>query len=866
MRKLKFNLGEGGFKGFLIRHVEKIVMFTSVIVVAIFFTIGYFVEGLPADKTPVALRDRIKEVNNHISKDTWERIAILRTPDLRHPERVDEGRAPNDERSYRFSNLDPPPVRQKTLRTDPKLHPPRKLEVVYQSVPLAYVRGKNEVDVISSAPPAEKAKDPKKKKSVKPKPKKSTDKSDSGGDLLGGPQPGGAAGDDDDGASGGQSDLGSSETRTLSPHQAQQYEGFVPTGEAIARSKFLVAVKAVVPYKLQCEEFATSFQNSNDYNPKRDVPNYYWFYVERAEVPADPAAPLVWKSLKPSEIKALANPESKSKIKWAGTPAEIADPDYVNEVLTLPIPPILSGSLKAWALHSEVPEKKETPKEETEEDSDSAAMDEGPDGPPPPPGSDKNDSGSSKSPRGRGPGGGGGGPGMPSGYPGKGGSGSSGGGGLQPGYPGGGKGGPGGGGPGAGGPGAGGPQPGFPGGGKGGPGVGGPGVGGPGAGGPGAGGAGGPGAGGPGAGGPGAGGPGGLGGGGLGGGGMGFEEEAAADVALPKYKLVRFFDLRAEPGKSYRYRLKVLLLDPNHCADPKEDPSETTLDHAVLKRVKDLDMREGDKRKTFWVESEWSEPSEVVTVPPSPQQMLASTVSPPKETFLPGTTKAIAPRFAETEPKASVVSSIWDDERAVRVATVLTDLLRGSVLNATKSVDVLHPVTRQFHTLKDYEFKTDSILLDMRGGDPLPGAKLDKTEPFRTPGEFLLIDKYGNLIVGDEFEDTEEARRELFQEDTPPEAEGSSSSVGTGLQPRGTDLLGGKSGDKKSGDKKAGKDKGGAPGGNTLNPGMPSPGGPGGGKGKNKGKGSDSLMPAPGGGGGAGAGNPYGGRGPKAPK
>lgn len=741
MRKLKFDLGEGGIKGFMIRHVEKFVMFAAVILVAIFFSIGYFVDGLPADKTPVALKDRITQVRSHIAKDTWPIIAASRTPDLRHPERVDEGRTPNEDNSYRLVPLEAPLVRQKTLRTDPKIRPPLKLEVVGQNVSLAYARGR-EIDTIASEPRAVVAKDPKKKKTSRPSKSKDGSKEKTGsGDLLsglGGTQPGGPSGDDDEGGSTHSSgDLNLGEERVLTPTQAARLDGFVPTGDAVAKSKFLVAVKAVVPYKMQWEEFANSFQNSNDYNPSRDVPKYYWFYVERAEVPADPKAPLAWTSLKPSEIKALANPDSKSKVRWQGTVPEIAATDFVDDVLTLPIPPVLSGNLKMWALHSDVPEKKVEVVAESDEGSETS-YEEGPDGPPPPPDSSKGGSGSGAGSKGAGPGGmiPGGGAGGPGGVGGK--QGSSG---MSR-------------------PGGGGAQPGFPGGG----GVAGAG-------------------------------PGGMGLGGMGLGGMG--DEGTPDVAIPKYKLIRFFDLRALPGKSYRYRLKVLLLDPNHPYDPKEDPPETTLDHTVLKRVKELNSKDGDKRKVFWVESEWSEPSDVVSVPPSPQLMLASTVTPARETILQvsGMKKELAPKFAEKEPQANIVASIWDDERAVRVATEIADLFRGSMLNVTKSVDVLHPITRQFHTLKDYKFETGSVLLDMRGGEPLPGPKNDKVESFHSPGEFLLIDKNGNLIAGDEFEDTEESRRELFVEDTPPNAEQLNEFYSDLKLPGGA----GKVGDKKSG-------------------------------------------------------------------
>src|SRR5262245_60747192 len=130
MRKLKFNLGEGGAKGFFIRHVEKIVLAVSVLLVALFFCMGYTVQKLPADKTPSALLAKIQEVKTHIDKPTWETLALVRTPEMRHPQRVDDGRLPNPDGWYRLGSFQSPLGRQKTPRTDPKSFAPIKIELL----------------------------------------------------------------------------------------------------------------------------------------------------------------------------------------------------------------------------------------------------------------------------------------------------------------------------------------------------------------------------------------------------------------------------------------------------------------------------------------------------------------------------------------------------------------------------------------------------------------------------------------------------------------------------------------------------------------------------------------------------------------
>jgi hypothetical protein len=70
--------------------------------------------------------------------------------------------------------------------------------------------------------------------------------------------------------------------------------------------------------------------------------------------------------------------------------------------------------------------------------------------------------------------------------------------------------------------------------------------------------------------------------------------------------------------------MQVRLLDPNSTPPDENgqtsgDPSLPTLDPAVIARVKAQDAKDGGTRKTFWVDSEWSDPSEPVRVPPTPQ-------------------------------------------------------------------------------------------------------------------------------------------------------------------------------------------------------------------------------------------------------
>ena len=63
----------------------------------------------------------------------------------------------------------------------------------------------------------------------------------------------------------------------------------------------------------------------------------------------------------------------------------------------------------------------------------------------------------------------------------------------------------------------------------------------------------------------------------------------------------------------------------------------------------------------------------------------------------------------------------------------------------------------QFKTIEDFAFRSDATLLDIRGGRSLSSKNKDLTEP----GELLLLDPAGRLVVRSEMDDMEEYRETL---------------------------------------------------------------------------------------------------------
>ena len=258
-------------------------------------------------------------------------------------------------------------------------------------------------------------------------------------------------------------------------------------------------------------------------------------------------------------------------------------------------------------------------------------------------------------------------------------------------------------------------------------------------------------------------------GGGMVGGGMIGGRTGGLDSTTPYY-LVRFFDYNVEPGKRYRYRIKVALTNPN-LPYPAQDLNE--------------DLRKQMKDKTQWGEfiySDWSELTEVIPVPRD-DRLLASSVTPA--------------RGIDREPKGEVMAIHWTEQTGNEISDefeisrgMLANFYEQDIPNAVNPLggpaagpgargpmlgpggDMFGPggADRQPRRgrqrqpagrrrqpqpaappTEKIDYVTEMLVLDMRGGDKLPGRN-DLT----SPGEFLLLDPDGNLEVRDASDDREE--------------------------------------------------------------------------------------------------------------
>jgi hypothetical protein len=245
---------------------------------------------------------------------------------------------------------------------------------------------------------------------------------------------------------------------------------------------------------------------------------------------------------------------------------------------------------------------------------------------------------------------------------------------------------------------------------------------------------------------------------------------AGTQMAAPAadYKLFRFYDFMVEPEKNYKYRVKLYLRDPNHPQAPMVGPPAAYLEDTVVTRVKDLDAEDAKKTQesgqlfqTFWRETDWSEWSASATIP-AQEHALAGPVDPGRTTIV----QQIELTDPGEEPESSVLAMVFDPVKAADVPG-LVSAVRGTVLNFTGPANVLHPINFQVFPLKEYPFQTDIVVLDMRGGHDLPTT--DKANiDHKAPGEVLLLDSEGKLVVRNELDDLLDYTNNIFKEPEKP--------------------------------------------------------------------------------------------------
>jgi hypothetical protein len=229
------------------------------------------------------------------------------------------------------------------------------------------------------------------------------------------------------------------------------------------------------------------------------------------------------------------------------------------------------------------------------------------------------------------------------------------------------------------------------------------------------------------------------------------------DNVITKFKLLRFFDATAEMSKRYRYRVQLVLEDPNNPRDITQGVDLRSLHVTAAARVFEQrrtgrvrDMRRVDN---FYRMSEFSEPSAIVSLNNDERKFV-------------GMVKGIS--FERNDALAEVTrSKVIGRIVAVKTDVALTKLKLaadiparflvspGDMLSSLGDVDIVHPVSLAIKTLRQYDFEGSATVVDFYGGYKVSG---NVGPPLYSPGYYALVDEVGNLIVQEEKRDLTDYR------------------------------------------------------------------------------------------------------------
>jgi hypothetical protein len=737
MKKPKISLDKDKLQQFFLLHIEKILLGIIICLMLLVVWRGY---SLPAFKelTPQALVDKSNNAKQYIDNPTrWDEIKEPRL--IKAPLNVVEGvlkvQKPSDPLAYMLVNTwSRPDFPKLSPREDPELFAPLNLIVrPVMGAIASYPR--NEAEFVDPLFPSmtDDERRAKQKKAAADKKKKDKEESKLGG---GGGMPGegmptrkgkksktpapgeeSAPGPRGSMAGGYGGEYGGMGGMLGDRYPESTMVGYIPqdASNTIARYMPSITVLAVVPIQRQSEEYDKKLSESLDYDPRRDTPLYIDFRVRRADVTdLDPTAPVpdnLWRDIATPEgaFKEMNGDAEKGVAGlYAGFPAEVVDPTYLPYTMNPnfpmhPAPPYLQRDLWDLLTHPDVP----LASFQTGYGEMAATA-----GGPTTAGGDDDAPLARSGVGGVGgmPGGGEGGPGMMRGP------------GMMPGGPGG-----------------------MPGGGS---------MRGP-----------------MGSGMPGGGMPGGFRPGGYGRGGEesagGYGNANAQTYTPPKYQLIRYTDTHVEPGRKYRYRIRVRLNDPNHPdLTYYQSPSTASLHKSVRDRLAPID--EADKAKgkdqngfpirTYWRWSPWSEPSPAAELP-APGRVYALKVLPPAPQKIRNVDVTV------NDPQAHAIAVMFDPAKGADIPAENDKVYRGSVLNftATEPPKLIHPVSKEVVEFpKDqrtkYDISTNVMVADMMGGERMKSVS-GLPQPLSALGEFLVMDPEGNLHVQNEAQDNEQIRR-----------------------------------------------------------------------------------------------------------
>lgn len=236
---------------------------------------------------------------------------------------------------------------------------------------------------------------------------------------------------------------------------------------------------------------------------------------------------------------------------------------------------------------------------------------------------------------------------------------------------------------------------------------------------------------------------------------MGAGVAGTVQKEISPYVLFRFFDFNVEPGKRYRYRVQLYLINPNHGV------AERYLEPEIAAKTQD------PKQWGQFITTNWSEPSDVINMPLDDSLLIAEVSKPTR---------------VDSEPTGKVTAIHWDHDRGIEMFNEF-EVTRGMVVNiydqdvpanALLGQPGMGPMGGEMPPAEDQrdarrggqarnnrtpqqqqqkiDYVTEMLVMDLKGGDRLPGRNLGLTQP----SSMLLFSPNGSMIVRSSVKDKEE--------------------------------------------------------------------------------------------------------------
>jgi len=323
--KANFNMGEGGLKGMLARHVEKMLFALAILLTIVLVWSGFQRRnGLETNQSASVLKQKVNTVRNQIDQFTWETtFKDLRDTDQRFRERAKDTLEKLAVADFTWPQmLSPPPLPPRSRRIDPEIYPAFDLYVVS-----GYGAYQKPQENDPTGRPMRPDRNPPRAM-----------------DLLFNP-----TGEDDG-------------MRPLPPdHPAGRMGGMggrgpaMPYGGTDVESRFFVAITGLVPFKEQFNQYLACFSNTTkEYDAQRDHPNYLAWVLQRAKID-DPAADPKWEQIHrySNKVDGMANAMGRGGAMMQG--GDEIDPAFQHPILTQPIKGLLLRNMDVYARHPNVP-------------------------------------------------------------------------------------------------------------------------------------------------------------------------------------------------------------------------------------------------------------------------------------------------------------------------------------------------------------------------------------------------------------------------------------------------------------------------------------------------------------------------------